>query len=161
MECRMKIIAFLAIYLAGGVALFPLLDLFRPVGISLDQFYSEFYLSSGADVAQRLSLSFIYASVFHLGWAALFSESAKSWVYTTSIKDLCYLALRCLSFFCISLMTLGLVGKSIQKVPSTEFHQYFHFLVICMLVGAWAWELKNFLIAVINYAARKIRGATE
>lgn len=95
----MKIIAFLAIYLAGGVALFPLLDLFRPVGISLDQFYSEFYLSSGADVAQRLSLSFIYASVFHLGWAALFSESSKSWVYTTSIKDLCYLAIRCLSFF--------------------------------------------------------------
>ena len=161
MECRMKIIAFFAIYLAGGVALFPLIDLFRPVGISLDRFYSEFYLSPGADVAQRLSLSFIYASVFHLGWAALFSESAKSWVYTTNIKDLCYLALRSLSTFCISLMTLGLVGKSAQIVPSTEFHQYFHFLVIGMLAGVWAWELKNFLIAVIHYTARKIRGTTE
>ncbi len=152
----MKIIAFVAIYLAGGVALFPYLDHMRPVGISLDQFYSEFYLSSGVDVAQRLSLSFIYASAFHLVWSALFSESAKSWVYTTNITDICYLALRCLSSFCISLMTLGLVGKSAQKVPFTEFGQYFHFLVICMLAGAWAWELKHFLIGVIYYAARKI-----
>lgn len=152
----MKIIAFVAIYLAGGVALFPYLDHMRPVGVSLDQFYSEFYLSSGVDVAQRLSLSFIYASAFHLVWSALFSESAKSWVYTTNIIDICYLALRCLSTFCISLVSLGLVGKSTQKAPYTDFHQYFTFLVICMLAGAWAWELKHFLIGVIYYVARKI-----
>ncbi|MBV4476851.1 hypothetical protein [Pseudomonas botevensis] len=157
----MKTIAFFAIYLAGGVALFPFLDLLRPVGVSLDHFYSEFFLSSGIDVAQRLSLSFIYASLFHLVWSALFSESAKSWVYTTDIKDLCYLALRCMSAFCISLMSLGLVGKSTQKVPHTDFHQYFTFLVICMLLGAWAWELKNFLIAAIYYAARKITGTAK
>ncbi|UIN54156.1 hypothetical protein [Pseudomonas kribbensis] len=152
----MKIIAFVVIYLAGGVALFPYLDHMRPVGISLDQFYSEFYLGSGVDVAQRLSVSFIYASAFHLVWSALFSESAKSWVYTTNITDICYLALRCLSSFCISLMSLGLVGKSTQKAPYTDFHQYFTFLVICMLAGAWAWGLKDFLIAAIYYTARKI-----
>ncbi|WP_192558197.1 hypothetical protein [Pseudomonas allokribbensis] len=157
----MKIIAFVAIYLAGGVALFPFLDLLRPVGISLDHFYSEFFLNSGVDVAQRLSLSFIYASAFHMVWSALFSESAKSWVYTTNVIDLYYLALRCLSAFCISLMSLGLVGKSTHKAPYTDFHQYFTFLVICMLAGAWAWELKHFLIAVIYYAARKIKGTTE
>lgn len=157
----MKVIAFLAIYLAGGVALFPFLDLMRPVGVFLDHFYSQIFLGSTADVAERLSLSFIYASLFHLMWSALFSESAKNWVYTINFRDLCYLALRCLSFFGVSLISLGLVGITSQKVPRTDFHQYFTFLVICMLLGLWAWSLKDFLVAAIHYTGRRITGTTK
>ncbi|VVQ37029.1 hypothetical protein [Pseudomonas fluorescens] len=157
----MKIIAFLAIYLAGGVALFPFLDLMRPVGVFIDHFYSQIFLGSGADVAERLSQSFIYASLFHLVWSALFSESAKSWVPTINFRDLCYLALRCLSFFGVSLISLGLVGITSQKVPRTDFHQYFTFLVICMLLGLWAWSLKDFLVAAFHCTGRRITGTTK
>lgn len=95
----MKVIVFLAIYFAGGVALFPFLDLMRPVGVLLDHFYSQIFLGSDADVAQRLSLSFIYASLFHLVWSALFSEAAKRWASKVSVRDVCYLAFQCLSPF--------------------------------------------------------------
>ncbi|WP_406226709.1 hypothetical protein ACI7YU_14015 [Pseudomonas siliginis] len=157
----MKVIAFLAIYFAGGIALFPFLDLMRPVGVLLDHFYSLIFLDSGADVARRLSLSFIYASLFHLTWSALFSESAKRRASTVNVRDLCYLAFQCLGLFCISLISLGLVGITGQHVPRTEFHQYFTFLVICMLLGLWAWSLKDLLVAATHCAERKLTGTNK
>ncbi|OFJ44894.1 hypothetical protein BJN42_16985 [Pseudomonas koreensis] len=157
----MKVIAFLAIYFAGGVALFPFLDLMRPVGVLLDHFYSQIFLGSDADVAQRLSLSFIYASLFHLVWSALFSEAAKRWASSVSVRDVCYLAFQCLSLFFISLISLGLVGVTSQHVPRTDFHQYFTFLVICMLLGLWAWSLKDFLVAAFHCTGRRITGTTK
>jgi hypothetical protein len=151
----MKMIAVVAIYLAGGVALFPFLELLRPVGMALDSFYSWLSIGSGVETAQRLSLSFIYASLFHLVCAACSSTSARSWVSAIRIKDLCARALWCLGSFSISLVTLGLVGLTTYKVPKTDFHQYFTYLVICMLLGAWAWSLTSFLLSAIRYTARK------
>lgn len=151
----MKIIAFLILYLGGGVALYPYLDTVHSVGVLLDKIYSHASVELGADLWGRLGLSFIYASLFHLIWASFFSESATVWVSTINIKDMCYLFLRAVGFFATGLVALGLVGLSTKKVPYADFHQYFTFLVICMLLGVWAWSVKDFFVAVVNYTGRK------
>lgn len=151
----MKMIAVVAIYLAGGIALFPFIEFLRPVGVALDSVYSWFSMGSGVDTAQRLSLSFIYASLFHLFCSVCSSASASRGVSAIRIRDLCTRALWCLGSFSISLLTLGLVGLTTYKVPKTDFHHYFTYLVICMLSGVWAWSIKDFLLTVIRYAERK------
>lgn len=152
----MKIIAFLIVYLGGGLALYPYLDVLYPVGVSFDNFYNLFSLELGADLWVRLGLSFIYASLFHLVCASFYSESAKGWVSTINIRDICYLFLRSVGFFVAGVLVLGLVGMTAKQVPHTDFHQYFGFLVICMLVGVWVWSVKDFFVAIINYAGRII-----
>lgn len=153
----MKIIAFLIIYLAGGLALYPFSEYARPVAVFLQGLYSSFSITFSVDLGLQLSLCYIYSSLFHLVWYACFSESSKSWMSTIRFKSVVHLALRLLSNLLFSLLGLGLVGMSEQAVPSSDFHQYFKFLVICMLLGTWTRSFKDFLMGVVGYSRREAK----
>ncbi|QEO78809.1 hypothetical protein [Pseudomonas brassicacearum] len=151
----MKNLLFLFLYLGGGVLLYRWIELLRPAGEGLDFFYSWVLLDTNHEVAIRQCLSFIYASFFHLGWAALFSEPAKTWVHTVTKGNVVYLFFRSAAFLISCLLILGLVGVGLAKRPYSPFHQYFSLLVTCMLLGGWAWSLKDFILAVLNVMGRK------
>lgn len=150
----MKNILFLFLYLGGGVLLYRWIELLRPAGEGLYLFYSWFSLGSNYEIAIRQCLSFIYAGLFHLGWAVLFSESAETWAHTITKANVVYLFFRSVAFFVSCLLILGLVGVGLAKRPYSPFHQYFSLLVTCMLLGGWAWSLKDFFAAIIRYGRR-------
>nr|WP_301300932.1 hypothetical protein [Pseudomonas kilonensis] len=131
------------------------IELLNPAGEGLNLFYSWVLLGTNHEVAIRQCLAFIYASFFHLGWATLFSESAKTWVHTVTKGNVFYLFFRSAAFFVSCLLILGLVGVGLAKRPYSPFHQYFSLLVTCVLLGGWAWSLKDFILAVLNIMGRK------
>lgn len=151
----MKSMAFVIIFLGGGVALYPFINELQPAGHALNRIYSWFTPGLSVDVATRLSVSYFYASLFHLVWSALLGESASVWGPTVRGKDLVYLALRCLGYWLVSLITLGLVGMTSQKVPYSDFHRYFSYLVMCMLIGVWAGCIRDFVVAAVYYVRGK------
>lgn len=153
----MKIVVFVIIYFAGGLALFPFTDYLRPVAVFFEGLYSAFSVSFSLELGQRLGLSYLYSSLFHLVWCAVFSESSKSWMSSIRLKHVAYLALRCLGNLLASLVGLGLVGMSQQAVSSGDFHQYFTLLVICLLLGSWTWAFKDFLLGVVGYVRREVQ----
>jgi hypothetical protein len=153
----MRTIAYLVLYLAGGLALYPCLDVLHGVGVSFDRFYSWASIDLGADLWGRLGVCFIYASLFDLVWAAFFSESSDSWTPTVRTQDVWYLFFSCIGYFAMAVVTAGLVGLTTKKVPYTDFHQYFTFLVLSALLGVWTLALKDFSVAIFHYAGRKLK----
>ncbi|WP_417697872.1 hypothetical protein [Pseudomonas sp.] len=151
----MKNILFLPLYFGGGVLLYQWIEFLRPAGEGLNTFYSWVLLDTNPELAIRQGLSFIYASFFHLGWAALFSESAKNWVHTVNKGNVVYLFFRSAAFLVACLVILGMVGVGLARRPYSPFHQYFSLLVTCVLLGGWTWSLKDFVLAVFDIMGRK------
>lgn len=101
-------------------------------------------------------ICFFWSSIFHTLWIVFFSARTEDWVSTLRFSNLIYLFMRALTFFCFSILILGLVVAGVAKKPFSDFHQYFSILIPCLLLGGWVWSVRDFFIAIFNYARRDV-----
>lgn len=147
----------LAVYALGGVGLYYLAGQLIAAGEAMDAMYAWVFLDAGVQISVYQFTCFVWSTVCHACWMALFSRRGVVWVERIKFSNVIYLFFRMLGYLFFCLFILGIVGVGVAKRPFSDFHQFFSILVPCLLLGGWVWSARDLLIAVSGGKKRDVR----
>lgn len=95
-------------------------------------------------VTRYLLVCFAYASLYHFSWAALNRENLEQCITRHTFRGMLYLLGTTVTFFLLVLFILALTCSGISKRPLPDIAIFNSVLVVCFVLGGWAWGAVDF-----------------
>lgn len=143
------------IYFILGLTIYPLTGHANFLGEWFSNVCIEVGMPLPIKAATFSIVCYIYATMFHMVWAALSEPSLSRRIGVNYAKVALYCALTIPVIFATALWLSIMATKKTIKLPSSELSLYISILVHSLVFGGWAWSIMSFLDSLRLYREGK------